>query len=187
MLAFGYWVGFRDLRLMVWAAIVAAVCVFGTLLAARALFFQAERPGRSDAAARVLSYLLPPLFLGVGALDWTLWSGMEVALFLGIWGVALLAFLALDRAPPGTRARRRGAWLLGVVGAFLVLTRPEASDDGRRLRSRVRRSDRFAREGSRGAAAELARIALPRRRRRRRARRSRTARSPASGAPTARS
>ena len=39
VLAFGYWAGFRDLKLMVWAAIVAAVSVFGTLLVARRLFF----------------------------------------------------------------------------------------------------------------------------------------------------
>ncbi|MGO8998245.1 MAG: hypothetical protein ACLQVI_33410 [Polyangiaceae bacterium] len=159
VLAFGYWVGFRDLRLMVWAAIVAAVCVFGTLLAARRLFLQGEAEERA-LAPRLLSYLLPPLFLGVGALDWTLWSGMEVALFLAIWAVSLLAFLALDEAPPGTRKRRKRAWLLGVCGALMVITRPEAVTTiavfGLACAvTRVRRGDLLA------TTAELGRIALP--------------------------
>ena len=130
---------------MLWAAIVAAVSVFATLLVARAALLRdarrrAARTRRVAWARRARwSYLLPPLFLGVGALDWTLWSGMEVAFFLATWALALLAFFALDDDPPGTReARERG------VGARRVRRAhgphpARGGDDGRRLRSRVRR------------------------------------------------
>jgi hypothetical protein len=159
VLAVGYWAGFRDLKLMVWAAIVAAVSVFATLLVSRRLFFAEERPP-GDASARALSYLLPPLLLGVGALDWSLWSGMEVALFLAVWGAALLAFFALDRTPPGTRARRRGGWVLGLCGALLVVTRPE-SVTTLAVFGLACATGRPERRGVRGTVAELARIAIP--------------------------
>ncbi len=49
----------------------------------------------------------PPIFLCVGALDWSLWSGMEVALFLGLWSLAVVAWddlcLAADKAGPAGR------------------------------------------------------------------------------------
>jgi hypothetical protein len=160
VLAVGYWAGFRDMRLMVWAALVAAVSVFARRRAARRLLCDGARRGARHAGARALSYLLPPLFLGVGALDWTLWSGMEVAVFLAIWALGLHAFLGMDRATPGTRRRRHQAWLLGWCGALLVLTRPEAvstvavfglAGTPAALRHR----------GPRGAVAELARVALP--------------------------
>ena len=127
VLAAGYLVGFRGERLMIWAAIVAAVSVFGTLLAARRLFTQ---PGgaRQDAPAllmRAAVFLLPPIFLGIGALNWSLWSGMEVAFFLAMWAAALLAFLALERAP--NEALGRSALLLGAAGGLMVVTRPEAA------------------------------------------------------------
>ena len=159
VLAFGYWVGFRDLHLMVWAAIVAAVSVFGTLLVARRLFLRG-RPGENDASGRLLSYVLPPLVLGVGALDWSLWSGMEVALFLGIWALALLGFFALDRAEPGTRRRRRRAWALGGLGALLVVTRPE-SVTTLAVFGFAAAIPVFRRRPFRANVAELARVALP--------------------------
>jgi hypothetical protein len=123
VLALGYVAGFRELRLMVWAAIVAAVSVFGVLLVARRLFFPRGRH-RADARTRALSYALPPLVLSVGALDWSLWSGMEVALFLGVWALALAAFFALDDAHPAQRPR--AAWRLGLAGVLMIVTRPEA-------------------------------------------------------------
>ncbi len=172
VLAFGYWAGFRDLKLMVWAAIVAAVSVFATLLVGRRLFFDGKKrtddPGLlwREPGARALSYLLPPLFLGVGALDWSLWSGMEVALFLATWALALLAYFALDRAVPGTAKRRTRAWALGGAGAIMVVTRPEAATTlavfGLACTLARFSGPRAARAGKRsGAVAELVRIALP--------------------------
>jgi hypothetical protein len=123
VLAAGYLAGFRAQRLVVWAAIVAMVSVFALLLSARALFW--GNKGSRDPWARASSFLLPPVVLGVGALDWTLWSGMEVAFFLAVWALTLQAWLALDAAV-GSHARRR-AWALGACGALLVATRPEGA------------------------------------------------------------
>ena len=134
VLALGYLAGFRRERLMQWAALVAATSVFGALLAARRIFTQLapEAGPRTDLtvlAARAGSYVLPPLFFAVGALDWTLWSGMEVAFFLATWGASLLAYLALVEAPLGVTGHQRthtAAVALGGLGALMVLTRPEA-------------------------------------------------------------
>ncbi len=113
VLAAGYLVGFRDLSIMVWAAIVAAMCCFGLLLAVRPLFTN-----------RGASWFAPPAFFWLGALDWSLWSGMEVAFFLGTWAIALVAWRALEEAHV-TEIDRRG-WWLGAAGGLLVVTRPEA-------------------------------------------------------------
>ncbi len=123
VLALGYVLGFHDLALMKWAALLAMVCTFGTLLAGRSLFLRSAS-GRGE-GMRWLSYLLPPVLLGLGALDWSLWSGMEVAFFLGVWACALLAFFALDDAR-GRELRGR-AWALGAWCLLLVATRPEAA------------------------------------------------------------
>jgi hypothetical protein len=126
VLAVGWLAGFAGRRLMVWAAIVAAMSVFGLLLAARRIIVENEH----DDWGRIASYLLPPIVLGVGALDWSLWSGMEVSFFLATWAIALVAFLRLDEtARVQVRARRihRRAWLLGLAGVLLVTTRPEAA------------------------------------------------------------
>jgi hypothetical protein len=123
VLAFGYWVGFRGLTLMLWAAIVACVCVLALLLGARRLFGDLPRWS---------SYVAPLALLCVGALDWTLFSGMEVALLLAVWAGALVAWDDLVRRRPdasaqsGPRSLNKQAWILGVWGAVLVATRPEA-------------------------------------------------------------
>jgi hypothetical protein len=126
VLAFGWLVGFTGRSLMVWAAIVAAVCVFGLLLAARRLFLE----GPHDDWGRFSSYLLPPVLLGVGALDWSLWSGMEVSFFLATWAVALVAWLRLEddasKRAPASRVHAH-AWWLGLAGGLMVVTRPEAA------------------------------------------------------------
>ncbi|HRG98100.1 MAG TPA: hypothetical protein PLR99_17735 [Polyangiaceae bacterium] len=125
VLAAGWLVGYRDGELMVWAALVACFSVFGLLLAARRLFLD----GLRDTYGRLSSYLLPPVFLSVGALDWSLWSGMEVAIYLGVWALALLAYLRAERAARGGRASpelRRATWLLGLACGLLFVTRPEA-------------------------------------------------------------
>jgi hypothetical protein len=121
VLAAGYLTGFDGQKLMLWAAIVAATCTFGVLLACRALFVSRLR---TSAWARLSSYLVPPVFLGVGALDWSLWSGMEIAFFLATWACALLAYLSLLEARKRQIPRR--AWALGLLGLVMVTTRPEA-------------------------------------------------------------
>jgi hypothetical protein len=69
----------------------------------------------------------PPLLLAVGALDWSLFSGMEVAFFLAIWSLGFAAWDALVSSDVAdVTARKRGAFLLGVANALLVATRPEA-------------------------------------------------------------
>jgi hypothetical protein len=114
VLAFGYAAGLNGQRLMLWAAVVAAVSCLGYLWAARALF--ARLPPAT-------ALLLPATFVSVGALGWSLWSGMEVAFFLGTWGAAL-AVGAEVRA--GRFPARGWAWGLGAANALVVLTRPEA-------------------------------------------------------------
>jgi len=125
VLAAGYAVGFRKMLIMEWAAIVAMTSTFVTLWIARGLFLRTLAKKPTD-LARATSFLLPPMFLGVGALDWSLWSGMEVAFFLATWALALLAFFAFEDAKDDP-ARRRAGWLLGGAGLVLVTTRPEAA------------------------------------------------------------
>jgi hypothetical protein len=117
VLAVGYLLGFRKLDLMAWAAIVACVSVFSLLVGARRL---------CAGLPRAMTYLLPPGMLCVGALDWSLFSGMEVALFLALWSGAVIAWDDLSRLAARTeRSLYKPAALLGTWGAFLVATRPE--------------------------------------------------------------
>jgi len=125
VLALGHALGWQDEQLMVWAAVVAAVCVFGMLLALRGLLLRRAR----DTWGRVASYLLPPIMLGVGALNWSLWSGMEVALFMGLWSLVFVLHQHHAEVAPvgaGAKVAMRRAWLLGAAGMLLVATRPEA-------------------------------------------------------------
>jgi hypothetical protein len=119
VLALGYLLGFRKLELMAWAALIACVGVFALLIAARRL---------CSGLPRWATYLVPPGVLCVGALDWSLFSGMEVALFLALWGGALIAWDDLSSA---ARDRERPlvkhAALLGLWGACIVATRPEGA------------------------------------------------------------
>lgn len=121
VLGIGYWVGLRDARLMLWAAIVAGASVLGLLWWARHL--AEPRHGGMGTWAK---YLLPPALLSMGALNWTLWSGMENALHLGLWGLYMRAVLWATEATALESAQRR-VWLSGAVGALLVATRPESS------------------------------------------------------------
>jgi len=117
VLAVGYLLGFRKLDLMAWAAIIACVSVFSLLVAARRLWV---------GLPRATSYLLPLGVLCVGALDWSLFSGMEVALFLALWGGAVIAWDDLSRAASSPEVSLyKPAALLGAWGASIVATRPE--------------------------------------------------------------
>lgn len=121
VLAFGYWIGFRGALLMLWAAIVAVLTTFGFLIACGKL---------ADPLGRWAKYLIPPVVLSLGALNWSLWSGMENAFHLGVWGMCLAATLSVERASEGEAADRSSArsraWLTGLACALLVMTRPES-------------------------------------------------------------
>lgn len=118
VLALGYYVAFRGLDLMLWAGMLACVTVLATLLAARRLF---------GGLPTWASYLAPPALLGIGALDWTLFSGMEVSLFLAVWGGTLVVWDDLCRAARSDQVTRAHGVILGLVSAVLVATRPEAA------------------------------------------------------------
>jgi hypothetical protein len=121
VLGFGYWVGLRTTDLMLWAAVVAGLSVVGFLvLASRAL-----APPHVE-LSRSTKYLLPPALLSLGALNWSLWSGMENAFHLLCWALLLAALLHQTRSATTAQARRR-AWLAGALGALLVAARPESS------------------------------------------------------------
>jgi len=135
ILAVGWILGFVDRDLMHWAALIAMMSMFGFFLVVRRLFIE----NAHDTWGKISSYLAPPTILSVGALCWSLWSGMEVAFFLGVWAIALLAWQRLDALGATHLLRsayeqdatqtslRRRAWALGAAGALLVATRPEAA------------------------------------------------------------
>lgn len=122
VLAIGYSLGFSGLKIMHWAGMVACVCVLATLIAARGLF---------SSLPTWTAYLAPPALLGIGALSWSLFSGMEVALFLALWGGGFVAFTKLERLGQSARGSLRTvaarALALGAWGAALVATRPEGA------------------------------------------------------------
>lgn len=121
VLAVGYRLGWRGLALMQWAALVACVSVFGTVLAARRLF---------RGLPRWTTYLAPLAVLGVGGVSWALFSGMEIALLVAMWAGALVAWDDLvESASAMNQTERpgliRGALRLGIWTAAVVATRPE--------------------------------------------------------------
>jgi hypothetical protein len=118
VLALGYPLGFRGGHIMQFAAVVACTCTFAALLGGRRLF---------RSLPKWTSYFAPPLFLGVGALDWSLMSGMEVAFFLAIWALSFVAWddvVEASKTPGGVEAAR--ALSLGMANGLLVATRPES-------------------------------------------------------------
>jgi len=117
VLSVGYLAGFRGLLLMKWAAIVACASILVFLAVGARLF---------EPYGRWAKYLLPPVALSVGALDWSLFSGMENAFHLCTWALMLAATLAVIRASDDARKLRRRALVAGLAGALLFLTRPES-------------------------------------------------------------
>jgi hypothetical protein len=112
-LAPGWLLGFRGGRLAVFAAFVACASIVDLARSLRAL------------APRWVAWAFPALLLAVPLLDWSLFSGMEVAFFGAVLGRALLATHRAAVAPPSLRARaqvRAGVW-----AALLAATRPEAA------------------------------------------------------------
>ena len=118
VLAAGWLLGFEGLRLAHFAALVACVSTFAYLMASRVMFRQL--PGW-------MMLLAPAALLSVGALNWTLFSGMEVALFLALWGLAAVVWSQLLDAISAKKATRQQALVLGLCCGLLVATRPEAA------------------------------------------------------------
>ena len=116
-LSLGYLLGFRSLDLMAWAALIA--CISTT-------FFLVATGRACEPLGRAVKYLVPPAVLSLGALDWSLFSGMENAFHLGVWALMLLPILAIAKAPDDPRAVRRDGFLAGLAGALLYATRPES-------------------------------------------------------------
>jgi hypothetical protein len=172
VLAVGYWIGFRGMAIMQWAAIVACLSTLGFFLASARLTRGLGRWGK---------YLLPPVVLSLGALDWSLFSGMENAFHLAVWGLALVPCLALARladpqilgedppsadAPPPSadRARRRApssASSAGLASALLFATRPESVVCIASFRHLRGASPCAAPSAHRAALATFLRIAVP--------------------------
>ena len=109
VLALGWLVGFRGRLLGVWAAIVAVLAVASFVRSAQTL----ARP-----RSRWLAAGIALLVLSMGVVDWSLFSGMEVATFAAALGRALVASLArargstsavASRAKPRNGASERGA------------------------------------------------------------------------------
>src|SRR5690606_20059261 len=110
VLAFGYWIGFRGMLLMKWAAIVAC----GSLAVVLGLGAKIFEP-----LGRWAKYLLPPVLLSVGALDWSFFSGMENAFHLCTWALMLAASLRVVGAAEGGRGPLGRAVIAGLAGALL--------------------------------------------------------------------
>ena len=118
VLALGMLSGFRGLSIMHFAALLASTSVFAAALGLRRSF--AGLP-------RIASYLLPFALLSIGALAWSIFSGMELALFLALWTGAVRAEDSLaNKIETGvTLSARDFAWL-ALWNMALVATRPEA-------------------------------------------------------------
>ncbi len=118
-LAPGYALGLRDGRLMTWALGLSGVAHLTFLLGASRLL----RPLGPWA-----KYLLPPISLCVGFVNWSLCSGMETAFFLGAWGLLLLVWDRFVGLPDQQRLSLswRGTLAVGLALGFATLTRPEA-------------------------------------------------------------
>jgi hypothetical protein len=118
LLAPGYWLGFWGAGLGIFAALLACACLFDLCRSARALC------DRSPRSPRWIAWSAPPLLLAVPLLDWSLFSGMETALFYALLGRALVAVRGVETAPP--HARRAAQTRAGIYCALLVATRPES-------------------------------------------------------------
>jgi hypothetical protein len=119
ILAPAWAVGFRGARLAVFAALLAVACVVDLGRSIRDLLARAKAPTWVAAVA-------PVLVIAVPLVDWSLFSGMETALFAAILGRALVATeRAGGSASPGERGRAQ--LVAGVWGALLIATRPESA------------------------------------------------------------
>lgn len=116
LLAIGILLGFDGQHLGTFADVVACSSMFGFFWAGRSLFC---------GLPRFTSYLLPLFVLSSGVLGWAIWSGMELGLFFGIWG--LLAHYYTKYTTSISDAERSSSLRgMSISGLLLVMTRPEA-------------------------------------------------------------
>lgn len=116
VLAIGYFVGFRGVWLGAFAAAIAVACAVDLARSLRDL---------ARGAPRWVTFLCAPLVIAWPLVDWSLFSGMEVALFAAVLGRALVSVRRAEETLPHVRGRaqvRAGVWL-----AMLVAVRPEAA------------------------------------------------------------
>jgi hypothetical protein len=116
LLALGIPLGFDGQWMGFFADWLATVGVFTFLWASRSLFC---------GLPSVSTFVLPPAILTSGVLGWSLWSGMELAVFLAVWGACAHAFVELRRAKAQAEFHAANRRLM-VFGLLLVMTRPEA-------------------------------------------------------------
>lgn len=116
LLGVGVLLGFDGQHLGTFADLVACCSLFGFFWAARSLF---------TGLPRFTSYLLPVFVLSSGVLGWAIWSGMELGLFFGIWGV-LAHYYVKYRTSASAAERAFALQGMSVSSLLLVMTRPEA-------------------------------------------------------------
>ncbi|WP_437691634.1 hypothetical protein [Sorangium sp. So ce176] len=151
VLAPGYLLGFRGPWLGLFAALLACAALLDLCRSLRRLL---EPRGPGAASSRWVAWVAPLFVVAVPLLDWSWFSGMEVALLGAVLGRALVAVRRAELAPPARRpaAQRRA----GLLVALLVATRPEAVALAAPLAVAVAHA-----AGSLSAAAALARASLP--------------------------
>ncbi|MDI1445465.1 hypothetical protein [Polyangium sp. 6x1] len=116
VLAPAWALGLRGAQLSYFAAALACVCLWDLCRSVRKLL---------EGAPRLAAWITAPLLLAVPLVDWSLYSGMETALFAGILGRLLVA---AQRATTASVTERSSAQLrFGLWGALLVATRPESA------------------------------------------------------------
>ncbi|WP_245678479.1 hypothetical protein [Chondromyces crocatus] len=133
VLAPGWLIGFRGVWLGVFAALVACVALIDLCRSVQGLVDPGAgtREGaggealgpRPPSRARWVAWGVPLFVVAVPLLDWSWFSGMEVALLGAVLGRALLAVRRCEHAPPHVRPRAQ--WRAGLWVALLVATRPE--------------------------------------------------------------
>jgi len=119
LLAPAWLLGFRGAHLAIFAAALALACVIDLARSIHALL------ARFHGAPRWILALAPALVVAVPLVDWSLFSGMETALFAAILGRALTSTARAAEAPPLQRARAQLA--AGIWAALLIATRPESA------------------------------------------------------------
>jgi hypothetical protein len=149
LLAPGYALGLRGPSLGMWAAVIATVSVVDLTRSVTAVLAL-----RRAWPARFLALGAPVALVAVPLLDWTWFSGMEVALAGAFLGRALRAAERSSRASP--HRRRRAQLAAGIYLALLAMTRPECAVLAPLVAVSIAR-----RSGSLGPFGSLARAGLP--------------------------
>ncbi|WP_437534696.1 hypothetical protein WME79_10925 [Sorangium sp. So ce726] len=152
VLAPGYLLGFRGAWLGLFAALLACAALLDLCRSLRQLLDPRGGPGA--ASSRWVAWAAPLFVVAVPLLDWSWFSGMELALLGAVMGRALVAVRRAELAPPTQRPAEQ--LRAGLLAALLVATRPEAVALAAPLAVAVAHA-----AGSLGAAASLARASLP--------------------------